>query len=90
MSNRDPYSDSRTTECKRGRRDALPPRMARLSESFNSELPNIRLLRVYGHSRWVLLSAENQLGGAARNHVGRRVCPWSRNDLWHHGGVRHA
>jgi len=22
-----------------------------------------------------LLSAENQLGGAARNHVGRRVCP---------------
>jgi hypothetical protein len=37
-----------------------------------------------------LLSAENQLGRAARNHVGRRVCPRPRDDLWHHGGVRHA
>jgi hypothetical protein len=37
-----------------------------------------------------LLSAENQLGGAARNHVGRGVCPRPRNDLWHHGGVCHA
>src|SRR6266481_4875829 len=31
-----------------------------------------------------------QVGGAARNHVGRRVCPRPRNDPWHHGGVRHA
>jgi hypothetical protein len=37
-----------------------------------------------------LLSAENQLGGAARNHVGRRVCPRPRNNVWPHGGVRHA
>ena len=35
-------------------------------------------------------SAENQLGGAARNHVGRRVCPRTRDDLWHHGSVRDA
>ena len=43
-----------------------------------------------GQSCDPLLSAENELGGAARNHVGRRVCPRSRNDLWHHGGVGHA
>jgi len=36
------------------------------------------------------LLAQNQLGGSARNHVGRRVCPRTRNDLRHHGGVRHA
>ena len=36
-----------------------------------------------------LLSAENQLGRAARNHVGRGVCPRPCNDPWHHGGVRH-
>ena len=37
-----------------------------------------------------LLSAENQPGGAARDHVGRRACPRPRNDLWHHGSVRYA
>jgi hypothetical protein len=36
-----------------------------------------------------LLSAENQLGGAARNHVRGRRCPRSSNDPWHHGGIRH-
>jgi len=30
--------------------------------------------------------AENQLGGAAGNHVGRRVCAQPHNDMWHHGG----
>ena len=35
-------------------------------------------------------SAEDQPGGAARNHVRRRVCPQPRDDPWHHGGVRHA
>src|ERR1700719_3300247 len=43
--------------------------------------------RAPGVGRW---SAENQLGCAARNHVGRRVCPRPGNDLWHYGGVRHA
>jgi hypothetical protein len=38
----------------------------------------------------LLLSAENQLSGAACNHVCCRVCSWAANDLWHHGGVRHA
>jgi hypothetical protein len=36
------------------------------------------------------VSTENQLGGASRNHVGRRVRPRPGNDPWHHGGVRHA
>src|SRR5258705_2767551 len=40
---------------------------------------------------WLLcVPAENQVRGSPRNHVGRRVCPRPRNDLWHHGGVRHA
>ena len=35
-------------------------------------------------------SAENQLGGTAPDHVGRRGCPRPGNDPWHHGGVCHA
>jgi hypothetical protein len=34
--------------------------------------------------------AENQLSSAARDHVGRRIGPRPRIDLWHHGNVRHA
>ncbi len=34
--------------------------------------------------------AENQLCGAAPNHVGRCICSRPRDDLWHYGGVRHA
>src|SRR5580692_11690821 len=41
-------------------------------------------------SHGIPLSAENQLRGAARNHVGRRVCSRPRDDVWHHRGVRHA
>src|SRR5215472_8979849 len=37
-----------------------------------------------------LLSAENELGGETRNHIGERVCPRSGNDSWHHGGVGHG
>jgi hypothetical protein len=44
-------------------------------------------IRIAGHT--ILVLAENQLGGAARDHVGRRVCPRSRNDPWHHRGIRH-
>jgi hypothetical protein len=36
------------------------------------------------------LLAENQFGGAARDHVSRRVCPRPRDDPRHHGGVCHA
>ncbi len=32
-----------------------------------------RPIRIAGHK--IPCLAENQLGGAARNHVGRRVCP---------------
>jgi hypothetical protein len=36
------------------------------------------------------LLAENQFGGAARDHVSRRVCPRPRDDPRHNGGVGHA
>jgi len=36
------------------------------------------------------VSPEYQLGGAARDHVGRRARPRPRNDPWHHRGVNHA
>ena len=61
-------------------------------EAFFSDkgLDERRIARSDYRSCEPLLSAENQLGGAARNHMGRRVCPRPRYDLWHHRRVRHA
>src|SRR5713226_3912853 len=41
------------------------------------------------HVKQILLSSANELSGAARNHISRRI-RWPCNDSRHDGGVSHA
>ena len=63
---------------------------SRLARSLNKFDGSPQLCLAARGSRDPLVSAENQLGGASANHVGRRVGARPGNDARHHGSIRHS